>query len=269
MYKYIALDFDGTILNERNQISNNLVETLIKLQDHGIKVILCSGRNFLAMNNVIKKINTIKYDTYIISSNGGEIYEVKDGNIKLIHKQELSIKQVLKLNELLKNDTKYFYSYNGPNVEMGRFNFVRCLIALYFKKMPSFKIQSPATKLIIMDTKEHIDSIYEEVKLKIRQYDESINVFRSVHKGIEITPFNSTKGQALKFIFELNGYDSNQLLVFGDGENDIDMFEYAGFAVAMNNAFDSTKAHANDITLSNKEDGVYDYIKKNIEILDI
>ncbi len=89
-----------------------------------------------------------------------------------------------------------------------------------------------------------------------------VNVFRSVPSLIEITPSGSTKGLGLKTVFELKGWDLKDLIVFGDGENDISMFEVAGHAVAMENAFDTVKAVADEVCLSNKEDGVAVYLEQ-------
>ncbi len=267
--KFLALDFDGTILNDKHQISKDLVDCLIELQKQGITVILCSGRNYLAMQSVVKKIKTLDFDTYIVSSNGGEIYQVANGEVKVVHKVVLDEQQVSDLHKLLKDKTKYFYAYNATKVQMTRFNVVRSLMALYFKEIPKYKISGEATKIIVMDSVEHINKIYADTKAEIANYNQDINVFRSVKKGIEITPKLATKGQALKKIFDLNGWSSEQLMVFGDGENDIDMFEYAKYSVAMDNAFEATKAVASHHTDSNNDNGVYNFISSNYDLFDL
>lgn len=261
--KYIALDFDGTILNDKHQISKDLVLELKRLQDLGIKIILCSGRDIAAMQSVIKKLNVLSYDTYIVSSNGGEIYQASNNEMNLIKRETISQEKVLKLYRMLGDKTRHFYSYNGKNVEMSKFNLSRCLLAIYLQGTIRFRVNSEATKLIIMDSEEHINSIFSDVKTEILSEFPDFNVFRSVKKGIEITPKLSTKGQALKTIFSLNNWDNDALISFGDGENDIDMFEFSKIAVAMENAFDSTKTYATHFTKTNNENGVYDFIINN------
>ena len=56
----------------------------------------------------------------------------------------------------------------------------------------------------------------------------------------------------------------NEVIAFGDGDNDIDMLQFAGLGVAMGNASHYVKSKADYITLSNEEDGIADVIYKKI-----
>lgn len=65
------------------------------------------------------------------------------------------------------------------------------------------------------------------------------------------------------------GYKKEEMIAFGDGHNDASMLKYAGVGVAMENAVEDLKAIANEVTLSNEEDGIAYTLSKYIEGLDM
>ena len=67
---------------------------------------------------------------------------------------------------------------------------------------------------------------------------------------------NCSKSSALKALCSYLGISQNEVIAFGDGDNDIDMLQFAGVGVAMGNASDYVKSKADYITLSNEENGV-------------
>ena len=73
-----------------------------------------------------------------------------------------------------------------------------------------------------------------------------------------------SKSNALKALCKHLDISPNEVIAFGDGDNDIDMLQFAGLGVAMNNASDYIKSKADYITLSNEEDGIADVIYKKI-----
>ena len=81
---------------------------------------------------------------------------------------------------------------------------------------------------------------------------------------MEITPLGIEKASALAKLSEILGTTANQMMACGDGLNDIPMLEYAGLAIAMENAYEETKKAANYIVASNEEDGVSEAIKRFI-----
>ena len=81
---------------------------------------------------------------------------------------------------------------------------------------------------------------------------------------IEVFKSDSNKGAALAKVAEYLNFDPADIIVFGDGDNDIEMFEFAGTSVAMENALDELKAVASTITKSNAEGGIAHYLYENL-----
>ncbi len=79
---------------------------------------------------------------------------------------------------------------------------------------------------------------------------------------IELISSTGSKGTALTRVMEVMGIEKNQVLVFGDGENDVSMFGVSGYAVAMRNAMDSAKDVACYLTGSHDEGGVGMFLER-------
>ena len=79
--------------------------------------------------------------------------------------------------------------------------------------------------------------------------------------NIEISDSAATKGDAMMWLAERLGIDREQIVTFGDSENDITMIKMAGTGVAMGNALDEVKAAADAVTQTNDDDGVAIYLE--------
>ncbi|WOO87839.1 Cof-type HAD-IIB family hydrolase [Mollicutes bacterium LVI A0039] len=266
MFKYIALDFDGTLLGVDHKISDRSVAVLKKLQEKGIVVILCSGRNVTQMDFVAAKIGTEKYETFIISDNGGVVTEVKDGKRTVLRNAKFRDNELAEILKLVHRRTKVISAFNDGKRYLAKFYLFEMLRAYFrFKERSIIGLPNQASKILLIDTREKIEKVYEETKNDILNEFPHLNVFRSVPTLIEVTPEGSTKGQGLELVFEKQGWDLKDLIVFGDGENDISMFEVAGRSVAMANGFDTVKACSDEVCLANSEDGVAKYLEQYYE----
>jgi len=88
----------------------------------------------------------------------------------------------------------------------------------------------------------------------MKNYDD-IDYTMAIPICIEVVPKNCNKGESLKFIMESLNLKPEQVVAFGDGLNDVHMFEVAGYKYAMANALDELKNIATGVTKSNDEDG--------------
>ncbi len=261
MYKYIVLDMDGTLLNSKHNIDSKLKELLIDLQNDGVKLILCSGRNINNMRMYAKELECYKHETYIVSDNGGAITRINHGKEELLKTSTMSKEVVTNIVNIVGNRTKDASSFSGKNRYSRRLNWTSLYVWYKYGHLPRVGIKREANKVLFVDKPEKINEIYEQVKAELHAYNSEINVFRSVPHLIEVTPPGSLKGNALKEIFEMNNFDKEEMIAFGDGENDISMLEYAPTAIAMGNAFDTVKAVATDVCDTNDNNGIYKYLK--------
>lgn len=261
--KYIALDFDGTILNSNGEISPNLAKKLIDLQELGYKIVLCSGRSYKGIEWVAKKINLADYDGYMIAHNGSQIYENKDGVFTRIHNINFTKEEVKRIADLIEDKAKAFVTYCDE--KMGTSNIIERLKkssqVMGLELSEDYIKETP--KIVLVDDEDNINDIRKEVENIVSEYDDSINVFSSCSTLIEITPSKSQKGEALKILADNKGLSHEEFICFGDQANDISMFEFCKFSVAMDNAIEEVKEISTHKTKTNNEDGVFHFLNNN------
>lgn len=265
MIKLIALDLDGTLLNDNQNIDNKTISILKKIKDRGIKIVLCSSRPFYRMKKFLKYLNLDCEGQYTISFNGGLILE--NGNEKILFITNFKPTEVSEIIEVGINANMKVLLYERTNIIANKEDEV------YRMKNPdsSFEVRDFSNldfnnliiyKILFLNEEEEIVKMRKKMPLHI---ENKYKVTSSHPRNIEIVPKINTKALGLEKICKILGVVPNEIAVFGDNENDIDMFEYAGYSVAMGNAIDSIKDMADFVTLSNDEDGVAYAIEKMIE----
>lgn len=254
MKKLIALDFDGTLLNEDGVLSFENKEALIKQQEAGNTIVLCSGRSYDGMTDIAEQLNIDQYGGYIVSYNGG--YAVRASDKEILFEQNFKVDTVQEIYDIVAGYAESFVTYGHGLINTNNVTERIQKSANLMQAKITTEVICHTPKIILEDDPEHIASIYEEVKMKIAQYDKSINVFRSVPQLIEITPANSTKGHGLERLIKTEGLREHRVIAFGDGENDLSMIEFAHVGVAMENGMENVKAAADIITKSNNDHGV-------------
>ena len=90
-YKIIVLDLDGTLTNNKKEITPHTLEVLIRAQEQGIKVVLASGRPTYGIVPLAEKLQLSKYEGYILAYNGGEIIDWKTGELMYKNLLDLSL----------------------------------------------------------------------------------------------------------------------------------------------------------------------------------
>lgn len=267
MIKAIFIDIDGTLLNSKREITTNTKVAIEKCIKKGIKVILASGRS---------RAITLEYQQlagaspYIISSNGADVYDIeKDIEIcstpvdkETVNKifnfsQQNSYKININYNfELVMN--KMFYPDEKDNVKteeeiyniINKEKIVQCVVANKdIEKMIKFK-------QYLKESLFGVKIENESKKLK------DMNLKPSNHYYCDITSLGAAKGSAIKKLCKYLDIEKSEIIVIGDGENDVSMFELTDNSVAMGNATVEVKEKANYITSSNDEDGVAKVLEK-------
>ena len=107
--------------------------------------------------------------------------------------------------------------------------------------------------------------IADRAPLRCRLEQESgIAITAAMVNNLELNDENATKGNGLMWLADYLGVDREATMAVGDGENDVSMIRMAGVGVAMDNALDLVKQYADEITLTNDEDGVAAVIERLI-----
>ena len=88
-YKLLVLDLDGTLTNNKKEITEHTLRTLIDAQERGVKIVLASGRPTYGIAPIAEKLELKKYGGYILSYNGGEITNWHTDINKVIHRHQV------------------------------------------------------------------------------------------------------------------------------------------------------------------------------------
>lgn len=279
--KMIVTDLDGTLLNKQKKISERTRNSLIKAQQEGVIVVLATGRNFHALKNIASEIEMDQFKTgAIIGVNGEELY-CFDNN-EYTKGEMLTPEQATKL---LRIGNRLLFE-----VMIMSDDIVKDCISkmLFFCKKIAFKIiHKKVTESYegTTTTHEFVDSKYIETKkvnkvgfCQVPMYMNLLMPF--LHKKLdaefelcivspgwlEIMPKGINKGTGLAILMEKYNIKKDEILVFGDGENDIGMLSLVDNSYAMANALASVKKIANFECDNHNEDGVAKIIEDKIKM---
>ncbi len=247
--KLIAIDFDGTFLDD-SHYKNDLtyVDEIFNIDK---KIVFASGRATAGMLTLIDKIGIKDKVRYIIGHNGAEIYDVLEDKIIFQNKIEDEIvygiiNQIINAgytNPISIHNWNKLVTYNyDERVDIeNRVNFTTPNNITDIKDFPKDKL-----KIMIFASGKELDEIYDLINNS--QYFNKLTQAKSENILLEITAKNINKANALEYLLYKLNIDMENVLAFGNAENDIDMVKSAGFGYAMKNSADSLKKVAKYIT---------------------
>lgn len=266
MIKLIAIDMDGTLLNSQKQISVNTINALQQATNNNIKIVLCTGRSWTGVKPFYEQLkkafsqDTIQED-FIIINNGCATLRGSDYNIITSH--HLSSKNIQWLQTFVKNqediqytlfDLEHYYClHSSPN------QYVQFDASLVYTTPTVVHINDIIKKnrsifqAMFLGEKQKLDMFQEKYESILNK---KFSVVRSQDYIFEIMPKNITKCFALKQLCSQLNISSREVMAIGDGNNDLEMLQYARIGVAMANATKLVKENTHYQTLSNDEDGV-------------
>ena len=257
MHKLIAIDCDGTLLNDQKQIDKETVEVLKKVRDRGIKIVLATSKSFYRIKNYLNDLDLLEQDQYTVSFNGG--YVLNNNEIEILHQDVLSFNAIRAIVDFGKQFDLYTFIYEKDKIISNKFD------EHYVKQNPDINfVVADFDKLELNDLKVHKIIIHGPNKQEVLNaksrlitgYDKICEITSSHANNIEFIPFGNSKPKGLELIGQKLNIKASEMIAFGDNENDIAMFNYVGYKVAMGNAIDELKIISNRITLSNNEHGI-------------
>ena len=281
MYKLIAIDLDGTLLNSYGQISEKNKLTLQMAQKKGIKIVLASGRSTSSVKNLANEIGN---NNYIICGNGSLIYDLQKEEI--IYDKFIDKKKALKIIEICEQNSIYYNVYT-ENMVIAK---TLSNNVLFYHQENANKPDSKKTKInLIENIYEYVQNLENGNILKFTISDKSNIIFNSIIKKFreiknidvldvahmsrkmiksgteevsleyyytEITSENVDKWNAISWLADKLNITKEEIMTIGDNVNDKMMIENAGMGIAMGNSAPYIQEIADKVVASNNEDGV-------------
>ena len=281
MYKLITVDLDGTLLNKYGEVSEYTKNIIKMVTDQGILVVLASGRISESVLTIAKEIGANKY---YISGNGSVLYDMQKKEI--IYEKYLSKEKVLELIELCEKNSIYYNIYTESSVIAKSLNYN---VAFYNYENTKKSSDKKTEINIVDDVYNYIKTLNTNKFLKMTICDENKIVFSSILRKVkdipdidvlevshmskkkikmgtkevsvgyyytEVSSKNVDKWYAIEEIMKKENIAKEEVISFGDNNNDILMIKNAGLGIAMGHSNEQVKKVAKFVTQTNDEDGV-------------
>lgn len=265
-YKILVLDLDGTLTNNKKEITPHTLNTLLKAQDQGLKIVLASGRPTYGIAPLADALKLDQYEGYILAYNGGQIIDWK--NKKCMYENVLDPQVYPYLYQCAKENGFIILSYKDEYIVSEDANNKYVQHEAFLNKMESITVPNfmdvinfPVAKCLIVGDPEPLAVLEQKMK---KELSGRMNVFRSEPFFLELVPNGIDKARSLAVLLDEINMKKEEMIACGDGFNDLSMIQFAGLGVAMANAQDVVKEKADYITLSNEEDGVASVVEKFI-----
>lgn len=253
MIKAVFFDIDGTLVSfNTHQVPESAAEAIRQLRTDGIKVFIATGRHLSAIDN----LGDLEFDGYV-TLNGGYCYAGKE---KAIYKRPILQEDIRNLVSCLEGTDTFpcvfvrehdlFMNYPNETTE-SLFN------------MLNFPIPAlaPANQALNEEIFQLIAFFNEEQKARIMTALPHCEATSWHPAFADVVPQGSSKSIGIDKIIEYYGISLHETMAFGDGGNDIQMLRHAGIGIAMGNAKDEVKQHADYVTTSVDEDGLTNALK--------
>jgi Cof subfamily protein (haloacid dehalogenase superfamily) len=268
-YKLIVSDMDGTLLNSVGKISDETESVLKELMAKGIHVAVATGRIFTSAKVYAKYLGIT---TPIIACNGAIVRNLSDNTT--IYENHISRENCINILDICKKYNLYFHFYTNDifyteSLEYTSIKYSEWNKTLKEEEQIDIRLVEEPYDVIKNSNEEFYKFVIidDDIKLleQVRREIETIPTLecsKSWHNNLEIMNRGVSKGIAVARLAKSLGVKPEEVICFGDNENDISMLEFAGLGVAMGNAEDHVKASAKYVTDSNDHDGVANALKK-------
>ena len=285
MYKLVAIDLDGTMLNSYGIVTQNTKEVIKKVQEKGMEVIIASGRPIDSIKTIAKEIES---ENYFISGNGAILYDIKKDEI--IYENILKKAKTLDIIKICEENSIYYNIYTEKEILAKSLNYN----VLYYYKENLDKEEKNKTHIkIVEDLYKYLEERNEKI-IKITICDNNKSIFNSILKKLktiddievlevshmsrkmirqgteevpieyfytEISAKNVDKWYAIEMLAEKLNIKKEEIVAIGDNVNDEKMIKEAGLGIAMGQSSPKITKISNYTTNNNNEEGVANALK--------
>lgn len=172
MYKFVAIDLDGTMLNSYGMVTENTKNVIKQTIEKGTEVIIASGRPIDSIKTIAKEINS---NNFFIAGNGALIYDIQKDEI--IYNKYMSKQKVLEIIKICEENSISYNVYTDKTILAKALKYN----VLYYHKENLKKEENKKTNINIVDNMyEYVKEMQEEKFLKITVCDEEKSIFNSI-----------------------------------------------------------------------------------------
>ncbi|MCA0172335.1 Cof-type HAD-IIB family hydrolase [Bacillus sp. RAR_GA_16] len=263
----IAIDLDGTLLNSEKNISERTKSVIFEAKKQGHHVAIATGRPYRAS---VRYYQELALDSPIVNFNGAFVHHPLDSSFGTHHSpmelttaksivsscSEINVKNIMA--EVL--DDVYLHQHDElimQNMIMNDSSIFTGEIHKNLKDDPTSLLIHPHEQQLA-DLRQMLRDHHAEM-IEHRVWAAPLNIIEIVRAGLN-------KAVGLQRLAAHFNVPKERIIAFGDEDNDLEMIEYAGTGVAMGNAIDELKNIANEVTVTNEEDGIATFLEERLKL---
>jgi len=243
-YRLAIFDMDETLLGPDREISRENVDALHQLRSIGVEVVIASGRHHI---NIAEFEDTLGFKGWVISAGGAVVRHAETQELLF----EASLPQEIGL--------ELFHRGRAQNISLIGYHRTGIFcdapsewVSFYAKRthqvpiadIPSL-IDTGLQKLIWTTAPERIKELTPELQ---REYQGRAYVVNTEHEMVDFLNLEANKARATQELAAKLGIGREQVIAFGDGNNDVPLLEWAGMSVAMAHGRESARKAAKKIS---------------------
>lgn len=287
MYKLVAVDLDGTMLNRYGIVTEETKKIIKETIEKGTDVIIASGRPIDSIKTIAEEIGS---KNYFIAGNGSLIYDIKKDEV--IYEKFLDKQKILEIINICENNSISYNIYTEETILAKKLEYN---VLYYYKENLKKEEKNKTNITIVEDMKKYIQDSPNNKFLKLTICDESKSIFNSIIRKLreisnidvldvghmsrktikqgtedisieyyytEISLKDVDKWNAIEYLINKIGIEKEEVIAIGDNINDKKMIENAGLGIAMGQSTPIVRQIADYITENNDDDGVKKALEK-------
>ena len=275
MIKTILLDIDGTLTNDKKVITPKTKEALLAAQEKGVRLALASGRPDMGLYKWAKELEMDTHHGIFICYNGAKVVDCESGEelfsqslsreeakAVLTHLKQFDITPIIARGEYMHTTNVFgcMIDYKGAPFNVVEYESRGNHYILCEHKDLAEWVDFPVEKILTAASPEYLRANYEEMQ---KPFKDSLSCMFTGDFYFEYTAQGVNKAKAIEAAYTKLGITKEEMIAYGDAENDLPMLTYVGCGVAMGNAVDAVKAAADEVTLDNNSDGIAVSLEKH------
>ncbi len=222
---------DGTLLNSNHEVSTRFFELFQELKKRDILFVAASGRQY---HSIIDKLSPIKDDIIVIAENGSYIMQ-RDKELLSTPMDGGSTEKLLHIIQQIENSHAVICTKTNAYLDYASHHFVEKLRE-YYTEYAILENLSDHSGEVLKIAVYHPESSEDYIYPAVKHLEQQLKVKVSGANWLDISHLNAHKGYALQKILEQHQISSQEVLVFGDYNNDLEMLALSDFSFAMENA---------------------------------
>ena len=250
---------------------------MLKAEEKGAILILASGRPTSGLMDLARELKMDQHHGLLVAYNGSKVIDCETK--KVLFNQVLSVEEGKAVLEHMKKFDKV-----RPMIDRDEYMFVNNVydnwitwreepfdVIQYESRGGKFKlceiddlaefVDFPLNKILTTSDPEYLQEHYQAM---MEPFKDTLSCMFTGDFYFEFTAQGIDKAKALDTVLIPMGYKKEEMIAFGDGHNDASMIKYAGIGVAMENAVQTLKDIADEVTLSNEDDGIAESLYKHM-----